>query len=114
MKKIQLYVDPDKEDKVYNLIEDIEKAGTEGYKEVTASDGSTMKKRIVKRGYTQDRLKEILKVYSILAKQVGSDDPYEVLNHVLTAGADTKPAEKKEEPKSSLKKFVDQGKNGFM
>lgn len=84
MKKIQLYVDPDKEKEVYNLIEKIEIEGSDGYDEVKDKRGNVTKKRKLKRGYTQDRLKEMLRVYHILSNKYGTIEPYELLDRVLS------------------------------
>lgn len=101
MKKIQLYVDPDKEKEVYNLIEQIEEEGSDGFEWVTTKEGNKIKKRKLKRGYTQDRLKEMLRVYHILSNKYGTIEPYELLDKVLSNQVPT-PTHVKEEIKEEV------------
>ncbi|MDX8367817.1 hypothetical protein [Cytobacillus sp. IB215665] len=116
-KKVQLYVN-DNEKEVYALLDQIENEGIE-YQE---TDGETQK--VVKRGYVQDRLKEILKTYSIIAKSVGSSEPSEVINKWIqlnsgtaSAPSPSKPTtntiEETERTSNNLKGFTEQAATNF-
>ena len=61
MKKVQLYADPIKDEVVFKLIDRLEKESQNT------------------RGYVQNQIKERLKAFELLAKEVGSDDPMEIV-----------------------------------
>lgn len=108
MKKIQLYVDPDKEKEVFNLIDQIEEEGSDGFTWIEKENGVKEKKYKVKRGYTQDRIKEILRVYYILAKKTGTIEPYDLLDHVLNSSKSQTKVEEKKTSNPKMKNFLDQ------
>ncbi|MFS1519660.1 hypothetical protein V1503_24855 [Bacillus sp. SCS-151] len=116
-KKVQLYVN-DNEKEVYALLDQIENEGIE-YKE---ANGETQK--VVKRGYVQDRLKEILKAYSIIAKSVGSSEPSEVINKWIQLNSGTAAVslsssdptiniEETKKTNSNLNGFIEQANHNF-
>lgn len=103
MRKVQLYADPIKDEIVHNLIDRLEEEGQNT------------------RGYVQNQIKERLKAFELLCKEVGSNDPMEV---VLAYMKRVSPKERqetssaKEETSASLdaetgNKLINAAQNGF-
>lgn len=105
MRKIQLYADPIKDEIVHNLIDRLEEEGQNT------------------RGYVQNQIKERLKAFELLCKEVGSNDPMQV---VLAYTKSVSPKHRQEAPVSSAKeetsasldmetgnKLINAAQNGF-
>lgn len=98
MKKVQLYADPIKDEVVFNLIDKLEEESQNT------------------RGYVQNQIKERLKAFELLVREVGSDDPMQVVLACMKGVSNIEkpdaPVEKKEiNPK--MKKLVDAVDSNF-
>jgi hypothetical protein len=100
VRKIQLYADPIKDEIVHNLIDRLEEEGQNT------------------RGYVQNQIKERLKAFELLCKEVGSNDPMEVVLACMKGvsakeKADTPtPKPNNDETAASLEKFAEIGTSG--
>lgn len=103
MRKIQLYADPIKDEIVHNLIDRLEEEGQNT------------------RGYVQNQIKERLKAFELLCKEVGSNDPMEVVLACMkgvTPKQESHSSQSKNETSASLdsetgNKLIHAAKNGF-
>ncbi len=100
MKKVQLYADPIKDEVVYKLFERLENESQNT------------------RGYVQNQIKERLKAFELLCKEIGTDDPMEVVVRVMKGvsvkeNMDTpKSNEVPDESAAALEKFAEVGISG--
>lgn len=71
-KKLQIELNPKKDEKLYNLVEKLEKEGAG------------------EKGYINDQIKKRLEMYQALSEAVGEEDPLEIvkklLSNILTNG----------------------------
>ena len=100
MKKVQLYADPIKDEVVYKLIERLEEESQ-----------ST-------RGYVQNQIKERLKAFELLCKELGTNDPMEVVLSVMKgvsvkSNTDTPKKEEDEKPDESAASLDEFAKVGI-